>query len=150
MRRFHRYCIASRTITGHARLAGNTGGNEDDLGTLEGSLDATVGRVGRVAGDLLQMLSISIVHVIHPSILRLIVRRTVLLVLTWPTSAATPGAPRISKRESSVTRGLSLRRRDRGCPIPPPAPRTATLESCAKCNVSGCARDGANGHGRWD
>ena len=52
MRRFHRYCIASRTITGHARLAGNTGGNEDDLGTLEGSLDATVGRVGRVAGDL--------------------------------------------------------------------------------------------------
>jgi hypothetical protein len=25
----------------------------------------------------------------------------------------------MSKRESSVTSGLSLRRRDRGCPIPP-------------------------------
>jgi hypothetical protein len=44
---------------------------------------------------------------------------------------------------------LSLRRRDRGCPIPPPAPRTATLESCWKCHVSGCARDDPNGHGRW-
>jgi len=42
-------------------------------------------------------------------------------------SAATPGAPLISYSASSVTRGLSLRRRDSGWPMPPAAPRTATL-----------------------
>ena len=45
----------------------------------------------------------------------------------WLTSAATPGAPRISYKLSDVTSGLSLRRRERGWPMPPPAPRTATF-----------------------
>ena len=125
---------SSRTITGHARLAGNTSGNEDDLGTLEGSLDAAVD-LGSVASDLSHC---QLPTFICPLILYAEAKRTVLLVLTWPTSAATPGAPRMSKRESSVTRGLSLRRRDRGCPIPPPAPRTATLESCMEVC---CQRD---------
>ena len=41
-----------------------------------------------------------------------------------------PGPPLISYRARSDTLGLSLRSRERGCPIPPAAPRTVTLESC--------------------
>jgi len=37
------------TITGHAGLAGDTGGDEDDLGTLQGVAEA--GGSGLVAGD---------------------------------------------------------------------------------------------------
>ena len=48
-------------------------------------------------------------------------------VSMWLISAATPGAPRMSYRLSEVTRGSALSKRERGWPIPPPAPRTATL-----------------------
>lgn len=44
----------------------------------------------------------------------------------WLRSAATPGVCTMSKRLSSVTLGSSLRSRDRGCPMPPDAPTTAT------------------------
>lgn len=39
----------SLTITGHAGLAGNTGGDEDNLGTLEGRGEA--GGIRLVTGD---------------------------------------------------------------------------------------------------
>lgn len=45
----------------------------------------------------------------------------------WPRSAATPGVLATSYRESSPTRGEVLRSMDRGWPIPPEAPSTATL-----------------------
>lgn len=51
-----------------------------------------------------------------------------LFVSTWETSAATPGAPRISYSESWVTFGSSLSKSESGWPIPPPAPSTTTLE----------------------
>lgn len=54
-------------------------------------------------------------------------RHTSLPVSMWLTSAATPGAPRISYKLREVTRGSLLRSKERGCPIPPPAPRTATF-----------------------
>lgn len=43
-----------RTISGHARLAGNTSGDEDNVGTSETLLDAS--RVGGVAFDLWKLL----------------------------------------------------------------------------------------------
>lgn len=52
---------------------------------------------------------------------------TSLAVSTWLTSAATPGAPRISYKLREVTNGSLLSSNDRGWPIPPPAPRTATF-----------------------
>lgn len=42
-------------------------------------------------------------------------------------SAATPGVCTISYNDNSVIRGDSLRSNDNGCPMPPLAPRTATL-----------------------
>ena len=45
----------------------------------------------------------------------------------WLRSAATPGVPTISYRASWEISGLCLSSRDMGCPIPPAAPRTATL-----------------------
>lgn len=50
---------------------------------------------------------------------------------TYLKSAATPGELTISYKERSVTLVLFLRRRERGWPIPPAAPRTATLERLA-------------------
>ena len=52
---------------------------------------------------------------------------TSLGVSIWLTSAATPGAPRISYKLKDDTCGSVLSNSDSGCPIPPPAPRTATL-----------------------
>ena len=48
-------------------------------------------------------------------------------VSMWLKSAATPGVCAISYKESFVTPGVCLRSKERGCPIPPLAPRTATL-----------------------
>lgn len=45
----------------------------------------------------------------------------------WLTSAATPGVLAISYSVSLETSGFSFMSRARGCPIPPAAPRTATL-----------------------
>ena len=53
--------------------------------------------------------------------------QTSLAESTWLTSAATPGAPRISYKLKAVTKGSCLSNSDKGWPIPPPAPRTATL-----------------------
>lgn len=48
-------------------------------------------------------------------------------VLTWERSAATPGVPTISYKASSLTRSLVFSSRERGAPMPPAAPQTATL-----------------------
>lgn len=42
-------------------------------------------------------------------------------------SAATPGVCTMSYKDNSDTRGLIFRSKERGCPIPPEAPATATL-----------------------
>jgi len=68
-------------------------------------------------------------HYAFPRIVSAMSQRTVLLVLMCEMSAATPGAPLISYSASSLTRGFSLRRRESGWPMPPAAPRTATLEA---------------------
>jgi hypothetical protein len=69
------------TITGHAGLAGNTSGDDNDLSALEGLGEA--GGSGLVADDLL---------VYQRTVRRRLraVDRTSLLVLMWPMSAATP------------------------------------------------------------
>lgn len=51
----YRRLLDSRTVTGHARLAGDTSRNEDDLGALEGSGNAAV-LLGLVASDLAHIL----------------------------------------------------------------------------------------------
>jgi len=72
--------VILRTITGHAWLARNTGRDQDDLSTSQALLDA--GSIGLVTLDLVG------VSRRDPSILALL--HTVLLVLMWETSAATP------------------------------------------------------------
>ena len=59
---------------------------------------------------------------------------TILLLFTlacveqWLISAATPCVWTMSYRDKCVTLGFSFNSRDIGCPIPPLAPKTATLE----------------------
>merc|ERR1719205_380025 len=48
-------------------------------------------------------------------------------VSQWERSAATPGVCTMSYRLSLVTAGFSFSSRERGCPIPPLAPMTATV-----------------------
>lgn len=48
-------------------------------------------------------------------------------VLQWDRSAATPATLATSYRDSSDTRRFILSSRDRGWPMPPPAPSTVTL-----------------------
>lgn len=50
-----------------------------------------------------------------------------LLVSMWERSAATPGVCTISYNDNSVTSGFNFNNKDKGCPIPPDAPQTATL-----------------------
>merc|ERR1719452_225516 len=50
----------------------------------------------------------------------------VALVSMWDRSAATPGVCTMSYRLSLVTAGFSFNSMDRGCPMPPLAPMTAT------------------------
>jgi hypothetical protein len=75
------YCFCCRTITGHAGLAGNTSGDDDNLSALEGI--GETGGGGIVALDLL---------VCQPTRRTMSSQgsRTSLLVLMWPMSAATP------------------------------------------------------------
>jgi hypothetical protein len=54
-------------------------------------------------------------------------QHTELSVSIWLISAATPGAPRISYKLREDTRGSTLRSKESGWPMPPPAPSTATL-----------------------
>jgi hypothetical protein len=67
-------------ITGHARLARHTGGNQDNLSALERLAEAS--RRGVVSPDLLYISGWTDRVRIRP--------RTSLLVLMWPMSAATP------------------------------------------------------------
>jgi hypothetical protein len=68
-------------VTGHAGLAGDTSGDDNDLSALEGL--GKTGGSGIVAADLrLSMAAIG----------NAAARRTSLLVLMWPMSAATPVA----------------------------------------------------------
>jgi hypothetical protein len=69
------------TITGHARLAGNTSGDENDLSALKSRGKA--GRSGLMADNL--FVYQRVVRERHR-----VVGRTSLLVLMWPMSAATP------------------------------------------------------------
>lgn len=48
-------------------------------------------------------------------------------VSMWDKSAATPGVCTISYKLSSVTSGLCFSKSDKGWPIPPAAPQTATF-----------------------
>ena len=97
-------------------LAGNTSGDYDNLDPIKSLLEF----VCRVTIDLVPRHSVGAGRT----------RRGTLTspgVSMWLTSAATPGAPRMSYRLREVTRGSALSKRERGWPIPPPAPRTATL-----------------------
>ena len=49
------------------------------------------------------------------------------VVLMWLMSAATPGVPAISKRDTSSTMEFIFMSMESGCPMPPAAPSTATL-----------------------
>merc|ERR1719500_2005953 len=69
----------------------------------------------------------------------------VALVSMWDKSAATPGVWTMSYRLSLVTAGFSFSSMDKGWPIPPLAPMTATavllvalVESCLPSMASGC------------
>mmetsp|Transcript_14876 Transcript_14876/g.49089 ORF Transcript_14876/g.49089 Transcript_14876/m.49089 type:complete len:207 (+) Transcript_14876:1489-2109(+) len=53
--------------------------------------------------------------------------RTVAREFTWLTSAATPATLAMSYKRKSRTSGCCLRSRERGWPIPPAAPNTATV-----------------------
>lgn len=75
------------TVTGHAWLAGDTSWDDNDLSALQASSEALGS--GLIAGDLFIVQPLKLVSL--PSI-----HLTLLLVLMWPTSAATPGPPLIS------------------------------------------------------
>ena len=82
-------------------------------------------------------------------------RCTLTGVLQWLKSAATPGTPTTSYRASSPTSLFILRSSANGCPIPPAAPRSATLYCLASIVVAWraalraprlCARRGVCAH----
>ena len=89
-------------VAGHSGLAGHAGRDDDDLGTLEGLLEAVV--LGREADGL---------HVARGEVSLGARDRSASLVegdqltsagvLTCPMSAETPIEPRMSNRESLVT-----------------------------------------------
>jgi hypothetical protein len=110
------------TITGHARLAGNTGRDEDDLGVGKSILEAGGSRIiasdGAVGVDVAE-ISGNTWHI----------QLSVNAVETSRSQKGLPGPPRISYRASWVTRGFSFINKERGWPMPPPAPRTVTLEA---------------------
>lgn len=55
-------------------------------------------------------------------------------VAMWERSAATPGVTgATSKQVRAVTRGLSFISSERGCPMPPAAPRTLHLKPRSCC-----------------
>lgn len=124
-------------VTGHAGLAGDTGGDEDNLGALEGGGQAGGGRVealdgglgvdvGNVGGNTCMIGGVGVSLNATLGVW--------LLLLELPEErlkASLPGAMRISYRASSVTLGFNLSSRERGWPIPPAAPRTVTLDSCS-------------------
>ena len=58
---------------------------------------------------------------------------TFALVSQWEISAATPGVRTTSNNASSETRGSSLSSSASGCPMPPLAPRTLTLNVLTWC-----------------
>jgi hypothetical protein len=103
---------------GGAYLARDTGRDDHDLDALESLVEL----VSRVADNLQQGKSELCNHVGSTKD-----ELTSLGVSTWLTSAATPGAPRISYRLRDVTSLFCLSSSERGCPIPPPAPSTATF-----------------------
>ena len=135
----------SRTITGHARLAGNTGGNEDDLGALEGSLDATVGRVGSVASDLSHVLSTSTIHL---SIGLVSKGRTyvALGVNVADISGNAGSAANVEERELSDT-GVELEEERQRLSDSTAGTEDGDLgELYGGMLSAGCARDGLDGH----
>jgi hypothetical protein len=109
-----------QVVAGHAWLAGDASGDEDDFGTFQSCCEAAGCWV--VAGDL--ALGVDVADV---------------CCNTWDEKSVVvdpadkkedvPGAKRISYNAKSVTRGFSLRRRDNGWPIPPAAPRTVTFDN---------------------
>merc|ERR1719384_997290 len=64
-------------------------------------------------------------------------------VSQWERSAATPGVCTMSYRLSLVTAGFNFSSRERGCPIPPLAPMTATVVG----DIAGGELPGKGGHG---
>mmetsp|Transcript_8082 Transcript_8082/g.23113 ORF Transcript_8082/g.23113 Transcript_8082/m.23113 type:complete len:247 (-) Transcript_8082:64-804(-) len=64
---------------------------------------------------------------------------TVVYVLMCDKSAITPFVPFTSYKWSSLTRLVFFSKRERGCPIPPDAPRTATLNPAFAPNPVKCA-----------
>ena len=115
---YHHRCL---TVASHSRFARHPGRNEHNLGALQTRRHAAC-HVRCIPGNLRHII---FSHRTSSTSGRS--AHTTLLVLMWPTSAATPGAPLMSNSASSLTAGFSLRRRESGCPIPPPAPRIATL-----------------------
>lgn len=59
-----------------------------------------------------------------------------------PKSAATPGVLTMSNRDRWPTRSEPLSSRERGWPMPPAAPSTATLNCCQQCKKSARERCG--------
>lgn len=75
-------CVGvEKVVTGHAWLSWDTGGDEDNLGSLERS-----GYIGLLVSSDLHCVSIVSRRFDSHHVLR-----TVLLVLMWAISAATPG-----------------------------------------------------------
>jgi len=109
-----------QVVAGHAWLAGDTGGDEDNLGALEGCCQPA--GCGIVAGDL--ALGVDVADVCCNTC-----DEKSVVVYAADSRGGVPGAMRISYSAKSVTRGFSLRRRDNGCPIPPAAPRTVTFDN---------------------
>ena len=113
--------FAVPTITGHARLSGDTGWDQNDLSTSQALLQTIV--LWGIAFNGTSGVDMTAIGGNACRQCKLIEAEHIGCALFEP------GAPRISYSASSVTRGLSFINRDNGCPIPPPAPRIATLES---------------------
>lgn len=138
---------ASRTITGHARLAGNTSGNEDDLSAGKGSLDAAVGGVRLVAGDLLRF-TISL----RPSCIEIVACRTygALGVDVTDISGNAGGATDIEERELSDAR-VELEEEGQRLADSATGTEDGNLGKLySKSNVSGRASNVSNGGCCWD